>query len=111
MNVYKNDILFVYSYFAILKMKDVLHNLKMKGGVEKNEDINTFFKQYMFEFAADQNLDSINKIISKFLFSLLDIHTYTKAKIRLPQNKLLDFINRTKILRETNKKSLYPLSF
>jgi hypothetical protein len=82
-------------------MKDILHNLKLKGGVSKNEDIHTFFKQYMFEFAADQNVDSINKVISKFLFSLLDIHTFTKAKIRLPQNKLLDFINRTKISRET----------
>jgi hypothetical protein len=29
--VYKNDILFVYSYFAILKVKDVLHNLKLNG--------------------------------------------------------------------------------
>ena len=28
---YKHDILFVYSYFAILKVKDVLHNLKISG--------------------------------------------------------------------------------
>jgi hypothetical protein len=42
---------------------------------------------------------------------MLDLHTYTKAKIRLPQTKLLDFLNRTKISRETQKKSLYPLSF
>lgn len=42
---------------------------------------------------------------------MLDIHTYTKAKIQLPQNKLLDFLNRTKIYRETQKRSLYPLSF
>lgn len=42
---------------------------------------------------------------------MLDLHTYTKAKIRLPQNKLLDFLNRTKISRETQRRSLYPLSF
>lgn len=53
----------------------------------------------MIEFKTDQDIDSMNKIISRFLFFMLDIHTYTKAKIRLPQNKLLDFINRTKIFR------------
>jgi len=42
---------------------------------------------------------------------MLDLHTYTKAKVQLPQNKLLDFLNRTKISRETQKRSLYPLSF
>jgi hypothetical protein len=41
----------------------------------------------------------MNKLVSKFLFDMLDIHTYTKPKIRLPQNKLLDFLNRTKISR------------
>ncbi len=33
--VYKHDIIFVYSYLAILKIKDILHNLKVKGGVDK----------------------------------------------------------------------------
>lgn len=53
----------------------------------------------MIEFEPDQDIDSINKIISKFLFYLMDIHSYTKSKIRLPQNKLLDFLNRIKIFR------------
>jgi hypothetical protein len=53
----------------------------------------------MIEFTADQDIDSMNKIFSKFLFFILDMHTHSKSKIRLPQNKLLDFINRTKILR------------
>lgn len=42
---------------------------------------------------------------------MLDLHTFTKGKVVLPQSKLLDFMNRTKILRESNKKSLHPLSF
>jgi hypothetical protein len=41
----------------------------------------------------------------------MDIHTYTKSKIVLPQTKLLDFLNRVKINRETNKKTMFPLSF
>ena len=53
----------------------------------------------------------MNQLLSKFLFNMLDIHTYSKPKVRLPQNKLLDFLNRTKIAREVQKKSLYPLSF
>ena len=41
----------------------------------------------------------MNRVISKFLFNMLDLHTYTKPKILLPQNKLLDFMNRLKIFR------------
>jgi len=70
-----------------------------------------FFKQYNIEFFSDRTPETMSKVLSKFLFSMLDLHTYTKPKIRLPQTKLLDFLNRTKISRETQKKSLYPLSF
>ena len=101
----------MYSYFAILKVKDVLHNLKVNGVPEKPEEVINFFKQYNIEFHSDRTVEFMNKVLSRFLFQMLDLHTYTKAKIRLPQNKLLDFLNRTKVSRETQKRSLYPLSF
>lgn len=43
---YKNDILFVYSYFAILKVKDVLHKLKTSGIQQDPEEFIAFFKQF-----------------------------------------------------------------
>ena len=60
---------------------------------------------------SDRSVETMSKVLSKFLFDMLDVHTHSKPKVRLPQNKLLDFLNRTKISREVNKKSLYPLSF
>jgi len=94
-----------------LKVKEVLHNLKINGVPENQEELLAFFRQYNIEFLPDRSVAFMNKILSKFLFQMLDLHTYTKAKVQLPQNKLLDFLNRTKISRETQKRSLYPLSF
>lgn len=108
---YKNDILFVYSYFAILKIKDVLYNLKVSGVKQTPEDYLAFFKQYNIEFESDRTIETMSRVLSKFLFEMLDLHTFTKPKVKLPQNKLLDFLNRTKIFRETRLKSNYPLSF
>lgn len=101
----------MYSYFAILKVKDVLHNLKVSGVKENVEEYLAFFRQYGIEFEQDRTVETMSRVLSKFLFSMLDVHTTAKAKVKLPQNKLLDFLNRTKIYRETRFKSQYPLSF
>lgn len=89
----------MYSYFAILKVKEVLNNLKISGVKDNPEEYILFFRQYNIEFEADRTVETMSKVLSKFLFSMLDVHTSTKAKVKLPQNKLLDFLNRTKIYR------------
>ena len=65
-----------------------------------------------FQFNGNEITEAeIDAKIFSFLYILMDMHTNAKKHIKSPQNKLIDFLNRMKIVSEADTGSPLPYSF
>ena len=108
------------SYLQILFVKELLVVLTeyIEEDYEVEETINHLYERFNIDFNLVQpsegeelTFDDMSHSIMNFLYFLMDMHMSAKSKIKSPQSKLIDFINRVKIRYEFNEDRGLPYSF
>ena len=89
----------------LIDLKNDNQNVKAVAEIMKEKfNVDFYYK------SSEITIEDIEKKIRTFLYFLADMHTHSKANIKSPQSKLIDFMNRLKLSYEKNDDRGLPYS-
>lgn len=109
----KDDVEYVTSYLQILFTKEILLELQKLSQYEPFKVAEYLSEKYNVEFdleKTDITMEDIHKTLINYLYFLVDMHTNAKQRIKSPQAKLIDFMNRLKVNYEVDQDRAMPYS-
>lgn len=108
----RDDVEYVSSYLQILAVKEIVGLLRELR--DEKVPLEDALKLVSYEFGVEFNAKNEQEVHARlfaFLHFLMDMHVAAKRRIRSPQAKLIDFINRLRQSQEQNVLSAMPFSF